>query len=148
MSLVDILALQQLAYRYADALDVCDAAKFIAVFAPEARLHIYHPDAQEPFVEYSGHDELLTLPARMQDTFAQTIHIMSNHIVELDGDRATGAILCTARNLTLDRESSMNVMTRYVDRYERIDGDWKIIDRQIRFLWTEQHAAIDSGFGQ
>ena len=88
------------------------------------------------------------MPGRMRDAFAQTMHIITNHVIELDGDRATGTILCTARYLTLDRDNSMNVMTRYADYYERIDDAWKIVDRQIRFLWSEQHAAIDSGFGQ
>lgn len=148
MSLVDIVTLQQLAYRYADAIDACDADRFVAVFAPQARMHIYHPDAEAPFADYSGHEQLRTIPGRMRDAFAQTMHIMTNHIIELDGDRATGTALCTARYLTLDRDNSMNVMTRYVDCYERIADAWKIVDRQIRFLWSEQHAAIDSGFGQ
>ena len=80
--------------------------------------------------------------------FAQTMHIMTNHLVDINGESATGTVLCTARHLTLDRENAMNVMIRYIDRYERRDGAWKITDRQIRFLWSEQHTAIDSGFGQ
>jgi 3-phenylpropionate/cinnamic acid dioxygenase small subunit len=148
MALEDIVALEQLAFRYADAIDACDLERFLAVFTRDARLHIYHPDAEEPFADLSGHDELRIIPGRMRDMFAQTMHIMNNHLVALDGDRATGTVLCVARHLTLDRENSMNVMIRYVDRYERSDGAWKIADRQIRFLWSEQHAAIDSGFGQ
>jgi 3-phenylpropionate/cinnamic acid dioxygenase small subunit len=148
MSLVDIVALKQLSYRYAEAIDACDPDRYVAVFAPQARMHIYHPDAETPFADYSGHDQLRTIPVRMRDAFAQTMHVMTNHIIELDGDRATGSALCTARYLTLDRDNSMNVMTRYIDSYERIGDAWKIVDRQIRFLWSEQHAAIDSGFGQ
>jgi ketosteroid isomerase-like protein len=148
MVLEDIVALEQLAYRYGDAIDACDLDRFLAVFTPDARLRIYHPDADEPFAEMSGHEELQIVPGRMRDMFAQTMHSMTNHLVDLDGDRATGTVLCAARHLTIDRENSMNVMIRYADRYERNDGAWKIADRQIRFLWSEQHAAIDSGFGQ
>lgn len=148
MALDDIVALKQLAYRYADAIDACDVDRFLAVFSPDARMHIYHPDTEVPFADFSGHEQLAAIPGRMRNMFAQTMHIMTNQLVDLVGDRATGTVLCTARHLTLDRETSMNVMTRYVDCYERIDGAWKIADRQIRFLWSEQHTAIDSGFGQ
>ena len=102
----------------------------------------------KPFADFSGHDELQIIPGRMQDMFAQTMHVMTNHLVDVDGERATGTVMCTARHLTLDRENSMNVMIRYIDNYERRDEAWKIADRQIRFLWSEQHAAIDIGFGQ
>lgn len=148
MALEDIIALEQLAHRYADAIDACDLERFLAVFTPDARLQIYHPDADEPFADLSGHDELQIIPGRMRDMFAQTMHVMTNHLVDLDGDQATGTVLCTARHLTLDHENSMNVMIRYLDSYKRCDGTWKIADRQIRFLWSEQHAAIDIGFGQ
>lgn len=148
MVLEDIVALEQLAHRYADAIDACDLERFLDVFTPKARLHIYHPDAEEPFADFSGHDELQIIPGRMQDMFAQTMHVMTNHLVDVDGERATGTVMCTARHLTLDRENSMNVMIRYIDNYERRDEAWKIADRQIRFLWSEQHAAIDIGFGQ
>lgn len=148
MALVDIVELKQLGYRYADAIDACDLERFLAIFTKDARLRIYHPDADEPFADLSGHDQLQVVPGRMQDMFAQTMHVMTNHLVDIDGESASGTVLCTARHLTIDRENSMNVMIRYIDRYERRDGAWKIIDRQIRFLWSEQHTVIDSGFGQ
>ena len=148
MALVDIVALEQLAYRYANAIDACDVDRFLAVFTRDARMHIYHPDAEEPFADLLGHEQLQIIPGRMRNMFAQTMHIMTNQLVDVDGDRATGTLLCTARHLTIDRDNSMNVMIRYIDCYERCDGTWKIADRQIRFLWSEQHAAIDSGFGQ
>lgn len=148
MDLIDIVALEQLAYRYAEAIDACDVDRFLAVFTPKARLHIYHPDAEAPFADFSGHDELNVIPGRMRNMFAQTMHAMANPLVEVTGDRASGTVLCTARHLTLDRENTMNVMIRYIDAYERCVDGWNIADRQIRFLWTEQHAAIDSGFGQ
>jgi len=144
----DIVQIKQLGYRYAHAVDSCDLDRFLAVFTPDARLHIYHPDAEEPFTEFAGTEGLSIIPGRMKDMFAQTMHVMTNHLVEVDGDNARGTVLCTSRHLTKDRENSMNVMIRYVDCYTRIDGAWKIADREIRFLWSEQHAAIDSGFGQ
>ena len=148
MAEADIVLLKQLGYRYAYALDGCELEPFLDVFTPDARLRIYHPDAEAPFADFTGHEQMRIIPGRMRDMFAQTMHVMSNHLVEVDGDEARGTVLCTARHLTKDRENSMNVMIRYVDAYRRTAEGWKIADRQIRFLWSEQHAAIDSGFGQ
>lgn len=148
MAETDIVLLKQLAYRYAAAIDACDADGLCAVFMPGGRLHSYHPDAETPFADLAGHDQLRQIPEKMRDMFAQTMHVMTNHLVDVQGDTATGQLLCTARHLIKDRENTMNVMIRYIDSYERHDGAWKIADRQIRFLWSEQHTAIDSGFGQ
>ena len=74
---------------------------------------------------------------------------MMNHLVDVDGDTATGSLLCTARHLNVDDEtrSALVVVIRYVDRYERRDGRWRISDREVRFLWSEQHPVmVDSGF--
>ena len=148
MAETDIVQIKQLGYRYAYAVDTCDRDRFLEVFTPDARIHIYHPDAEEPFRNFAGFDELSDIPGRMKDMFAQTMHVMTNHLVEVDGDHAKGTVLCTSRHLTKDHENSMNVMIRYVDAYRRQGDVWKIADREIRFLWSEQHAAIDSGFGQ
>jgi len=148
MAETDIVQIKQLGYRYAYAVDACDIERFLSAFTPDARIHIYHPDAEEPFANFAGSDELSVIPGRMKDMFAQTMHVMTNHLVEVDGDNAKGTVLCTSRHLTKDRENSMNVMIRYIDRYVRIGGVWKMADREIRFLWSEQHEAIDSGFGQ
>jgi hypothetical protein len=37
------------------------------------------------------------------------------------------------------------VVIRYVDRYARRSGAWRILDRQIRFLWSERDLMVDSG---
>ena len=45
-----------------------------------------------------------------------------------------------------ERPGVLVVVIRYVDRYDRRDGDWRIADREIRFLWSERHEVVDSGF--
>lgn len=142
----DIIELNQLAYRYAAAVDACDAALFQSVFTPDARLRSYHPGAEEPFADLTGHARLAAIPETMRGLYRATTHMMTNHLVEVAGDAATGQVLCTARHL--EGATSINVMIRYVDRYARFDGEWRIADRQIRFLWSERHEVTDSGMGQ
>jgi hypothetical protein len=144
----DVVALNRLAFRYAAAVDACDVEGFLTVFTPEARLRSYHPDAEEPFADLTGHDQLVTIPNAMRNMFRHTAHMMTNHLVEVDGANATGTVLCTARHLSADPAipAALTVIIRYVDRYERHADGWRIADRQIRFLWSERHAVVDSGF--
>jgi hypothetical protein len=142
----DIVELNQLAYRYAAAVDACDVALFQSVFTPDARLRSYHPDADEPFADLTGHAQLATIPDTMRGMYGKTTHMMTNHLVDVEGDEGRGEVLCTARHL--DGDSSINVIIRYVDRYARYEGAWRIADRQIRFLWSERHTVTDSGMGR
>jgi ketosteroid isomerase-like protein len=150
MSADDVVALNQLAYRYAAAVDACDVDAFLAVFTPDARLRSYHPDAEEPFADLAGHEQLAAIPNTMRGLYRRTAHMMTNHLVEIDGDEASGQVLCTAGHLSLDPrlEDSINVIIRYVDRYVRQADGWRIADRQIRFLWSERREVADSGMGR
>jgi ketosteroid isomerase-like protein len=148
MSDSDDLELNRLAYRYAAAVDACDVEAFLDVFHPDARLRSYHPDAEEPFGDVVGHEQLASIPAAMQGMFRRTAHQMTNHLVDVDGETATGSLLCTARHLSMDADdrTALVVVIRYVDLYQRRAGAWRILDRQIRFLWSERHPVVDSGF--
>src|SRR5690242_4383927 len=141
MSDADVVALQQLAYRYAEAVDTGDVDGFLAVFHPDARVRSFAPDADEPFSEVAGHDQLAAMPETTRRMFRRTFHQMTNHLVAVDGDLATGTLLCAARFLSadpVDDSAGVNVI-RYVDRYERRSGEWRIADREIHFLWSERH---------
>ena len=146
MSSLDIMALNQLAFRYAAAVDACDVEMFLSVFTPDARLRSYHPDAHEPFANLIGHAQLTVIPDTMRGMYGATTHMMTNHLVTVDGDKATGEVLCTARHL--EGATSINVIIRYVDRYAQQKGEWRIADRSIRFLWSERHEVADSGMGR
>ncbi len=148
MSADDILALNRLAYRYAAAVDACDADAFLDVFTADARLRTWQPDAAEPFVDLAGREQLAFVPKVMRDLYRRTAHFMTNHLVEIDGDRASGTVLCTARHLAsdpADREVLV-VVIRYVDIYARETDGWRIADREIRFLWSERHEMVDAEF--
>src|SRR5690606_12109235 len=90
----DVVALNQLAYRYARAVDACDVALFQSVFTPGARLHSYHPGAEKPFADLTGHAQLALVPETMRGMYGATTHMMTNHLVEIDGDSAAGEVLC------------------------------------------------------
>jgi hypothetical protein len=120
------------------------------VFTPDARLRSYHPDAEQPFADLTGHEQLAAIPNTMRGMYRRTAHMMTNHLVEVQGDVATGEVLCMARHLGVDPQepSSINIVIRYLDRYVRDAGGWRIADRRIHFLWSERHQVADSGMGR
>jgi hypothetical protein len=150
MATDDIVALNQLAYRYAAAVDACDVAAFQRVFHPEGRLRSYQPDTEQPFADLKGSEQLAAIPSAMRGMYRHTAHMMTNHLVDVAGDTASGEVLCVARHLTKEVSDpvSINVVIRYLDEYVRHEGEWRIKDRRIRFLWSEHHETADSGMGR
>jgi SnoaL-like domain len=140
----DLAELNQLAYRYAAAVDSCDVEVFLSVFSPEAQMKTFGPGADAPFGVATGHEELAGIPQAMRQRFMRTAHVMTNHLVDLDGDSASGSVLCTARHLLGNGGGGTDlvVVIRYVDRYERRGDAWLIRDREIRFLWSERHPTL------
>lgn len=149
MTVADVQELNRLAYRYALAVDMSDEAGFLDVFHPDGRMRVYHPDAEAPFIDHAGHELLGKVLPTMRTMYRRTAHLMTNHLVDFDGDGDTagGTLLCTARHLMKDPANTdvLVVVIRYVDRYERRAGTWRILDRQIRFLWSERDLMVDSG---
>jgi SnoaL-like domain len=82
----------------------------------------------------------------MDTMFDQTMHMMTNHLVKLDGDTASGQVMCTARHIPKGENYVHTINLRYEDDYVRQGGEWKISDRQIRFLWAERSEMTGTGF--
>jgi hypothetical protein len=66
--------------------------------------------------------------------FDATMHFVSPPLIEVDGDRAQADTYCVAHHLTAS--SDMVLGLRYVDRFERRSGVWKIARRVCAFDWT------------
>jgi hypothetical protein len=141
--LADLAELNQLAFRYAAAVDTGDVDGFVALFHPEARMRVFAAGADEPFTVQVGHDELAAIPTAMRERFIRTAHFMTNHLVDLDGDAASGSVLCAARHLPVDAPGTeLVIVLRYLDQYERRSGHWRFHDRELRFQWTNTHPVL------
>jgi len=55
-----------------------------------------------------------------------TVH---NHVIELDGDRATG--FCSLELRTVENGEAITGAGHYEDAFERVDGDWKFSHRKL-----------------
>src|SRR5450432_119615 len=115
-SVSDRLELADLAYAYAAARDV---AAFAALFTEDAHLGVYEPGSERPLLGYDGRAQIADAVALL-DPYGETMHVVSNHRVSVDGDQATGVVYCLAHHTTVRDDAPHNlVMTiRYYDRYQ------------------------------
>jgi hypothetical protein len=120
------MALEDLAARYARAIDRRDMALLRSV---------YHPDAiDEHGSAYTGdvNGFVSAMPALMGN-FLVTQHQIHSKIFAIADDRADGELYFTAYHRLINPERHLVVHGRYLDNYEERGGEWKIAHR--RLVW-------------
>lgn len=154
-ALADLVArrdIEAVLTRYCRALDRADLALMETVYWPDGLdIHgIYEGNAGE-FVPY--------IIREIRNFFVMGTHCLLNIAIEVDGDRASSesylyspcqvrqdrlegifgaryAALCAG--LGLDPEREQFVMAgRYLDRFERRNGEWRIAQRRVVMDWND-----------
>jgi hypothetical protein len=75
-------------------------------------------------------------------TMRRSFHLNGQHVVELDGDAATGITYCQVKHVSDadGHEVITDSSVRYDDTYVRRDGRWFISRRIARFTMHETRA--------
>jgi hypothetical protein len=125
--LLDKQALYELVVKYCRAIDRCDEELFLSVFHPDAKLDPGHTLTGTPreFVEYlyrAGRWSEERRGSRIQ-------HAVSNSLFDVVGDIAYGESYVEVRELVDGQRFA--VVARYIDRYEKRAGEWRIAQRQV-----------------
>jgi hypothetical protein len=131
--LLDKQALYELVVRYCRAVDRADV---------ELMRSCYHPDAIDEHGYFSGGVEELI--AAMQDGGvldpssrpAPVQHSVTNALFEIDGDIAHGETYNVVRRIAEDGTFYVEGYGRYVDRFERRAGQWRIAHRRVVVDWV------------
>lgn len=120
------MALEDLAGRYARAIDRRDMALLRSV---------YHPDAlDEHGTAYQGDvDGFIAAMPGLMANYEVTQHQIHSKVFAIDGDRADGELYFTAYHRVKEPAQHLVVHGRYLDNYERRQGEWKIAHR--RLVW-------------
>lgn len=95
----------------------------------------YHPDAIDDHGEFvGGVDEFIAYARENLPNFLSTSHCVCNQLVEVDGDTAFAEHYGIAfHRLPAGAdgiEKDWIATIRYVDRFERRDGEWRIAHRR------------------
>jgi len=121
-------AIRDVLYRYCRAADRLDV---------ELLKSCYHPDAYDTHWFFNGnaHDFADYVIGEVLPDALGSEHAISNPLIEIDGDRA----FCESRVTVLHRLALGNRAEqldqiwhcRYLDVFERRDGEWKILYRHV-----------------
>jgi hypothetical protein len=133
-------ALRALVDAYATAADARDEHGFLDLFLPDATLTVVQGDAE--LLRCDGREELPTAIAPLA-RYVVTMHLMANHAVTLEGERARGTVYCLANHVREAGNGVENLLMAitYGDTYARGAAGWRFASREVRILWTEVHPA-------
>jgi len=134
-AIVHRTAIHDVVLRYCRGVDRMDA---------DLVRSCYHPDATDEHGSFAGTvDEYLTWVFRLLSSYDSTQHLLANHLVEFaDGTPESGVAVSesygVAVHQTANGPASKNLVVgfRFVDRFERRDGEWRIAARAATTEWT------------
>jgi ketosteroid isomerase-like protein len=129
-------------YRYCHAVDRHDRQELLSV---------YHQDAADEHGTYAGDAKgfVAYLDERMPRVYQATMHALSNISIDLQGDVAFTESYVTASHLIRPELGGglFWFAGRYVDRFEKRSGEWRIAHRKLLRSWekVEPARALDGG---
>jgi ketosteroid isomerase-like protein len=142
-NLLDKQEIYELLVRYCRAIDRCDEQLLRSVYHPDATdLHGVFDGTASDFCSW-------VIPALRK--LKKTTHRISNVIIEVDGEIAFSEAYFVAFHRFAKEGKDYDVLVggRYLDRFERRNGIWKIAHRQVVFDWNRKDLSTEewgSGF--
>lgn len=118
------LQLHRLVHEYCVGADTADRELWASVWAEDAVWAVGDDRS------FSGRAEICAAVERQWHAFARMQHAVSNHVVSIDGDEATGRADVTVFVQIADERWITGGGT-YVDRYRREGGRWRIAERRV-----------------
>jgi SnoaL-like domain len=133
----DRLAIIEITHRYCWALDSREWALLDDVFLPDATAEL-----RSSLLE--GRDAIRDRIAGAIGSLDATHHMVSNHIVTIDGDRATSRCYLHSQHVRNDAVGGVNyvIAGRYEDELVRTASGWRIAFRRLVSVWTEGNIGV------
>src|SRR5690554_5256142 len=135
--LADKQACMELVARSARSIDRCDEKLLREQF---------HEDAHDDHGSFRGSiDEFVKWVMPVLHSMDHTQHFIGQILVELDGDSASSESYFIAHH-ALKQEGEDRQMVaagRYLDKFERRDGVWKISSRHAVYDWNRNGPTSD-----
>lgn len=136
--LLDHRAISDVLARYARGIDRLDM---------ELVRSCYHPGAHDDHGSFKGPvEEFIDWLPDQLDRFDSTMHFLGNVLIELDGDVAHAETYTVAYHRLKAQDVDSIAGLRYVDRFERLDGEWRIARRTVVVEWNRLDEVDAKGF--
>ncbi len=128
---IDKRRIEEVAYRYCRAIDRCDE---------ELLLSTFHADGEVDMGVYVGPVKEFAsfLMPYLRENLNIAIHRLTNVLIEVDGDRAIAESYMPgcAIGETPEGMTDFPDVMRYLDEFEKRDGEWRISFRRLVMDWN------------
>jgi hypothetical protein len=128
--------IRRLVARYAECADAKDGESYVKLWAPGAVL-------EGDGYRYYRPEDISAAPTEMTKPFEKLFHMICNHVIHVDGNRATGKVYCMAHHLSRLPEGRYNdhvAHITYHDRYVRGGEGWQFDNRRLEVHFVEDRA--------
>lgn len=131
--LLDREAIRDCLFRYCRGVDRVDETALRSAYWPDATgRHGAYQGSGSAFVDHVIEN---------RKAGGRTIHMLGNILIELRGDVAAVESYFHTRLAGVDahnRPQETLLAGRYVDRFERREGEWRVADRTVVYDWWRQ----------
>jgi hypothetical protein len=129
-------AIRDCLFRYSRAIDRCDM---------ELLKTVYWPGAMDYHTGFTGTaEEFIAWAEPRLRAMEHNVHMLGNILISLDGHKAAvESYLWSVSVVAAGATREVCVSGRYLDRFERRGGEWRIAERMVVHDWFREHA--DSG---
>ena len=130
----DLIQITDVINRYGTTIDAGDYEGLAGCFTPDAVVR-YGSDR-----DFRGGEAVAEFVKGMTVDFVAQQHLLGNHEVALDGDRATATTYLHATQVVREEAGGGLLVTGgiYRDVLVRTDDGWRIAEREMQGLWRER----------
>ncbi|WP_435101592.1 nuclear transport factor 2 family protein [Halarchaeum sp. P4] len=127
MTAEDVAAIERLKHQYCYRIDDGDYAEWAALFTEDGRF------VMDDGTTFEGRAELEAFGTDVfDDVYEETAHTVTNAVVDVNGDTATGRWYLALYHETAEGETGVQQAT-YRDEFEKVDGEWRIADVDLTY---------------
>ena len=123
--LADRDAIRELTARYCWHVQHGEAEKIVPLFVADG----VFDGTRAGIGVYKGHPALLKFYRETIAPAGVALPFIQNHVIEVDGDEARGT--CALEGRFIRDGQSITGAGCYQDRYRRVDGKWRFVERQF-----------------
>jgi ketosteroid isomerase-like protein len=124
---LDVEQIRRLTHDYAWAIDNSLLEDLVALFTEDAVFDMRGFGAP---AESAGREAVRDAFSAMIDSLGGCVHLTMNHLIDVDGDTASGRVYCHAFVVNPDGSRAEN-LALYEDAYSRTDSGWKFSSRVV-----------------